>query len=628
MKKIDDIIDKTIEIFFSKDKIKLYVLILFIIGFFLRLINVWNMYTGVDASGHAVMAYNFVNSGKLTDWGQAVGLWDFLTDYSYKIFGFGDFGARFVSLIFGSFSIILMFLFVKEMFNEKIGLIAAFLLTFSPFHISQTVPEMDVTVMFFIFFSMFLFVKALKQNKNLLFIFSGIMMGIAILIKIYAFLFIPVLLLYAFYHIKKNKINYKIFIKPVLLFLIIAFIFCLIPIIHNYLLYKDKGFMDMPFSMVLRIGREEGAKYHSWDAGWNIKHEYFQVIFGGKSQFGNPALPLAYIMLKAIADLDILIFLLMIMGIFLSFKFENKDYFFLFLFIMGIVFFYMAGIMLMVKHYVFALMAFIPLAALAVNKIALTSARIYKKIDLKIILILILIFQLFWLSHSTSNVLFEKSSMNQLISYKNNHIPEDSIVIVDNRIFQGFTGFMFGDKHYLEANLFPELLNAQEKMNGQPSPTEAYYIECASDDCGWGIDKIKEINQTMETILDYFKNISKLDASFADKNLKKSPAFSFNVYKTSIMLKPQSIQVIDSTHVFFLYPIGYDEKIIPIFDKYETHNPIDKFLDNMAHYIHYIAAILTLISIFILLYLFIEDNAKIKSENTENEAQHNNTSIQ
>lgn len=616
MKKIDDFIDDTLNIFFSKDRVKLYLLILFIIGFSLRLINVFNVPTGVDASGHAVMAYNFAASGKLTDWGQSVGLWDFLTDYCYKIFGYGDFGARFLALIFGSFSIILIFLFVKEMFNEKIGLIAAFILTFSAFHIRETVPEMDVVVMFFVLFSMFLFIRGLKNSKSLLFVLSGMLAGIAILIKIYAVLFIPVMILYTFYYIKKYSVNYKKLIKPIFLFLFLAFIFCLVPIIHNYLLYKDKGIMDMIFSQTLGLGLEEGAKYHSWDAGWGLKHEYLQVIFGGKSQFHDTGLPHGYLMLKALAEADILIFILMAIGLFFAFRNENKDYLFLFLFIFMIVFFYMAGIMLMIKHYLFALIAFIPLAALSLEKIS-------KKINLKILLVIFIIFQLFWLSYSTENHFYEHSAMNKLISYKNNHISSNSLVIVDSRFFRGFIGFMFGDKHYLEANLFSQLIDAQKEINEQTVPMEVYYIECSSDDCGWGIDKVKgELNNSMEAFSDNFKPNSKLEASFTDKNLKKSLAFGYNIYKTTINLKPSTLQLADSTHMFFLYPIAYDERISPIFDKYVTYNTKDKMLDILAHYIHYASAILAVLSIVLLLYLFIDEKNK-----NENETQHNNSSI-
>src|SRR3989344_8638321 len=96
----DGILDKTLDIFFSKDKTKLYVLAFFVLGFILRLIAIFNLPTSVDASGHALMAFNFISSGKLATWNQSVGLWYFLTDIAYKIFGVGNFGAKFVVLIF------------------------------------------------------------------------------------------------------------------------------------------------------------------------------------------------------------------------------------------------------------------------------------------------------------------------------------------------------------------------------------------------------------------------------------------------------------------------------------------------------------------------------------------------
>ena len=173
VKIIDNFIERILSIFFSKDRTNLYLLISFILGFVLRLINVLNLPTNIDASGHALMAIKFISSGKLGTWNQSVGLWYFLTDLAYKMFGVGDLGARFVALIFGSLSIILIFLFSKEIFNKKVGLIAAFLLAVSPWHITETIPEMDVAVMFFVLFSMLFFVKALKQDKRLFFIACG-----------------------------------------------------------------------------------------------------------------------------------------------------------------------------------------------------------------------------------------------------------------------------------------------------------------------------------------------------------------------------------------------------------------------------------------------------------------------
>lgn len=609
MKIGDKILDRILDIFFSKDKTKLYVLIFFILGFILRLIAVINLPTSVDASGHALMAFNFISSGKLATWNQSVGLWYFLTDLSYKIFGTGNFGARFFILLFGSLSIILIFLFVKEFFGKKVGLIAAFLLAFSPFHIVETIPEMDVTAMFFVLLTMLFFVKALKQNKRLFFVLSGMFIGVAILIKIYALLFIPALLLYGIYYAIKYKPEKKPFIKNILIFFFVAFIFILIPLVYNYLLYKDKGFVDYIFTNTLGIGKEKSEQYYSWVVPY--KHEYKAFIFGGSEDIPGK-LPVFIYQLNHLRRSDIIIYLLGILGIFFALRKKNKDYLFMFLFIMLTVFFYLGSITaLMSKHFLFEVIVFAPFASLSLSKI---TEKIKIKHILTILLILIFAFKLFWLFQYTNGQFYEKSSMNKLVSYKKG-ISENALVVWDSRIFRGMGTYFFMDKHYIEANYFSNLINAQNTLSGVSQPTETYFIECVSDDCGWGtVAGQPEFNQSMEKIVDFFKNNSGLVKSIEGTG---GLSYQYNIYKTEFALKPQTLQIADSTHTFWANPVGYDEKITPIFDKYETHNALDKTIDKIAHGIFYSAFIFSILSIFIVLYMFInEDEANREKLNT------------
>ncbi len=602
---LNNLIDKTLDIFFNKNKTKLYVLILFVIGFILRLINVLNFGTSVDASGHALMAFNFIDSGKLATWNQSVGLWYFLTDLAYKVFGVGDFSARFVALILGSFSIIIMFLFVKEVFNERVGLIAAFLLAFSPFHIIETVPEMDVATMFFVLFSMYFFIKALKQNKNKYFIFSGILLGCGILIKIYSVLFAPALLLFAIYYIKKKKCYNKKIKRGIILFLIVVFIFCLVPVLYNYLLYKNKGFVDYIFTNTLGIGKEKSDQYYSWIGPY--EHDYSAFFIGNYKNSGE--LPFFVYYIKSILKFDVLIMSLGLIGLLFIFKRENKDYLILFLAMFIAVYIYMGSIpYLMHKHYMFLLIFFCPLSALTVNK--LTNKII--KINPKIWIILIIIFQLYWISTFTDGNFYHKSSMNQLVDYKKDSIQQNSLVIYDARIFRGQGTYFFMDKHYLESSLFPQLINSQEQSQGNNIQIETYFIECVKDDCGWGTIKDQpDFNKSMEEIVDFFKNNSKIDKTI--KNNKGEE--EFKIYKTNLQLKQSVFQLADSTHIFWANPVGYDEKITPIFDNYKTHTVFEKSLDKLAHYILYLSVILAIMSIFVVLYLFfIEGEEEYKDE--------------
>lgn len=595
----DKIIDKAVDIFFSKDKTKLYLLIFFIIGFVLRLINVLNAPTGIDASGHALQAIGFISSGKLTIWSQSTGLWHFLTDLSYKLFGLNDFGARFFVLVFGSLSIIMIFFVTKEMFGRKTGLIAAFLLAVSPFHISETIPEMDAMTLFFVLLGMFIFVRALKQNKKNLFLLAGIAIGTAMLVKLYSILYAPAFVLYAVYYSWKYKIDKKTMTKNVAIFLIAAFVFTLIPLVSNYLLYKDKGFADYIFTDTLGLWNEKSKQYYGWVGPY--VHEYLAFFIGGSEKIPSK-LPVFIWTIGSVLYADILVLIFGLLGIFFAIKRENKDYLFMAVAIFFTVYLYIGSVSgLMAKHYLFLLITFIPFAALSLEEIS-------KKINIRILLALIIIFQLYWLITYSQGHFWEKSGLNQLNSYKTK-IPEDSLVVYDSRIFRGLGTYIFSDKHYIEASYFSNLLNSQEQLPGEYKSMKVYFIECENDDCGWGTIKDQpEFNASMEQIVDFFKNNSQLIASIREKREKKSLSFAFKIYRMDLKLKPSSLAVADSTHIFWMNPLGYDEKIAPVFDKYKTSSAADYLLDKLAHYILYFSVIFALLSVFIAFYLLITEN--------------------
>ncbi|MEK6906443.1 MAG: glycosyltransferase family 39 protein [Nanoarchaeota archaeon] len=593
MNKFYLLVDKTLDIFLSKDKTKLYVLFIFLLGFILRLINVFNAPTSVDASGHALMAYKFIESGKLATWNQSVGLWHFLTDLAYKIFGIGDFGARFVALIFGSFSIILMFLFAKEIFNKKVGIIAAFLLAISPFHITETIPEMDVAVMFFVLFGMLLFVRGLKNERKTYFLLSGSFIGLGILIKIYAFLFVPVLLIYGLYNSKKHRLEFKKTRKNLIVFLVVVSIFCIVPVAYNYLLYKDKGIMDYIFTSTLNIGKEKSDKYYSWIVPYT--HDYPAFFKGGYNNSNE--LPFFIYYFKDLLTIDIIIMFFGLGGlIFITLRKIEKNYLVLFIIMFFTVYLYLGSIpYLMIKHYMFLLIMFTPLAALCFEKIS-------NKINLKVLLLAILIFQLFWLSHYTHGNFYKESPMNQLVNYKEDQISQNSLVIYDSRIFRGQGTYFFMDKNYLESSLLFSLMDSQKQLPGEDVYIDTYFIECAKDDCGWGTIKDQpEFNESMENIVKFFKNNSKINKIIYDSSGKEE----FIIYKTNLILKSSSLDVVKSTHIFWANPVGYDKSISPVFDDYETYTFLDKLTDKIANLVLYLSAILSVISIFLLLYFFI-----------------------
>ncbi len=102
----------------------------------------------------------------------------------------------FVTLL-ATFSILLIYLVGKEMFNKKVALIAAFLLTFWPIHIyfSKTL-LVHTTPMFFALLSLLFLKKAEneKKGKTVLFFFSGIFIAACILTRFTYLILIPLII--------------------------------------------------------------------------------------------------------------------------------------------------------------------------------------------------------------------------------------------------------------------------------------------------------------------------------------------------------------------------------------------------------------------------------------------------
>jgi uncharacterized membrane protein len=155
-----------------------------------------------------------------------------------KLFPDNDYAIRFVPFIFGSLSIPLFFLLGKKLFNEKIGLISAFLLSISPFHIwySQDA-RMYALFWMLILASMLFFLRALDKPRAAN--YSGfIISSVAALYTLQLFVFIMfVQFLYLIIFINKYR---QQFLKWITAFSVIV-IFYLPWIIHQLTSLKDRG---------------------------------------------------------------------------------------------------------------------------------------------------------------------------------------------------------------------------------------------------------------------------------------------------------------------------------------------------------------------------------------------------
>jgi 4-amino-4-deoxy-L-arabinose transferase len=137
---------------------------------------------------------------------QPLPLWSISS--SLYLFGTNEFFVRLPSLILSTLSLLLTFLIGKNLFNDKVGLLACLLQAINGFVIEITsgriaTDHIDVFFMFFIQLSIWFVIKFYQSNRIVYLILIGIGIGLAVLCKwLPAFIVIPL-----FWILLKNKIS-------------------------------------------------------------------------------------------------------------------------------------------------------------------------------------------------------------------------------------------------------------------------------------------------------------------------------------------------------------------------------------------------------------------------------------
>ncbi len=234
--------------FNPKKLLNTYHIILFLIiilALFIRLYNLDHIPKGLfsDEAATGYDAYSILKTGRDAH-GKflplAINRFDLAIDtavmYTYLsvipiyLFGLSTLSVRLVAAIVGSLTIVSTYLLAKELFNKKIALISALLVSVSPHHLifSRWAHE-GILVPFFVTLGVFF---ALKALKNPLFsIASSIMLGLSLYTYPIMKVFVPFIILgiFAFYRKEifrllksKNRQIVKLLIISIIFFLLLA----------------------------------------------------------------------------------------------------------------------------------------------------------------------------------------------------------------------------------------------------------------------------------------------------------------------------------------------------------------------------------------------------------------------
>ncbi|MBM3247385.1 phospholipid carrier-dependent glycosyltransferase [Candidatus Pacearchaeota archaeon] len=585
------IFDRTISFIFSNDERK-WLILLLIIGFILRFIAANNIEPNADEMVHGPHAIGIVDSGGVGRIWQSI-TWSYLTDLSYSIFGINLWSARFLSVLFGTFCILLVFLLTKELFKGKAALIASALFTFSSFSIIYTRIEMDIPAIFFILLASYLFIKQIKRNNSLSML-AALFLGVAALIKTLSLFFLPVFVLY-YLSLNKNYNSEKAWYSLIKFGIIIALLFSPI-IIHNVLWYNNTGMVDAYLSQYFDIAKSR--EVYSGIQGINDGFKFQEVIPG-------------ILEASSFFKIDFLNFLLGILFL-LFFTIKKNRFSGFFILFQAIPFFLITVTNRLPTHYaIFSPVFCIYLAAglvyisdLISKKYSFKSGKI--AIVLTCILILLSIMS-FW------PYIKDQTSVSSTREYVTNAIDTKDIVIVDARIYRGRAMWMFADTHYIEASYFGQLFDLNNKVDiSQRYPTNLYFVECASDDCGWGtIASQPELNASMEELTSMFKDRSQemISLPCGGQPELSSKNKCITVYKSQILFSPLLYEAIDSGHTFFFYPLRYTPRD-QVIDYYKTSTFFGNIFYLLAKAIIWLSIILSIAAIFYTLYLIKKHNPR------------------
>ncbi len=224
----------------TKNKSNFLVLLLItVLGLILRFwqLDKFPVSLNWDEVSHGYNAYSILTTGK-DEWGTAFPLifrafgdyklpvYIYLTVIPVFLFGLNTFAVRFISALAGVIAIPLVYFLAREIFPDRkhIGLVAAALLAFSPWHffISRPALEANLALTLTIAGAYFL-LKGLKNTKFLP--PSAILLALSLHTYNTARIFVPLLLL-VFFFIYRKQI--KIDFKATLSLLLVIFSFAIV----------------------------------------------------------------------------------------------------------------------------------------------------------------------------------------------------------------------------------------------------------------------------------------------------------------------------------------------------------------------------------------------------------------
>jgi 4-amino-4-deoxy-L-arabinose transferase-like glycosyltransferase len=358
-------------------------------------------------------------------------LFSFIISFFFMFLGKTIMSAKIMVLLFSLASIVLVYLAGRTIYNEKTGLIAAFLFAIQPKHAIYSIAILKDNVFVFFFMASFLLLYlAFKYDKLRYWALLGVFIGLTFLTRYMGGVLVLTLLILAFARRKNISLTY-----------VGISVLCIIAVILPWGIYTN-SFFDQPFFSV--------TKYYSYsDTGWvGMSYENSAPSIGNYINKNSVAdilsvrlmmIPMA---LYAIPVWFTPIIFLLVIYIFLV---KNDDYLYnlkVYFFVMIVLYFIQFSSENMLNERVFFALVYISLIPIAYSipevsaKLSgMVKNRVEKKHMTVLILFLIALSSIFMLQwnmdkiHGYEIVEKKQAAFKEFGDWSKSNIDENSIIM-------------------------------------------------------------------------------------------------------------------------------------------------------------------------------------------------------
>ncbi len=201
------------------------------------------------------------------------------------IFGDNPFGWRFFQALFGGSGTLIVYLLGKELFNSKrIGLFAAFLITFESFvFVLSRIAMVDIFIMVFALLASLVFVLYAKKEKWYYLLLTGVFCGLAASVKWSGVLTLgflgPLSLIVAFHHKRITVKDSSIWSVALGILPKLALAFIIIPAAVYFLTYLPLFFHNHTWGDLIELQKQMYYYHKSLKATHPYESSWWQWLF-------------------------------------------------------------------------------------------------------------------------------------------------------------------------------------------------------------------------------------------------------------------------------------------------------------------------------------------------------------